>query len=327
MKKYILGVVIILVVGFGMVLAFQKKSSTPAQKQNEQKIDVVVTFYPLEYIATQVGGDLVNVSMLTPAGGEPHDYDPTAQDIIKIRTSDLFVMNGADFEPWAEKLLPELEKEKVHFIEMSEHVELLKATEHGDEHTEEGEATEEVGHHHEMGEFDPHFWLSPTRLQQEVKILATTLSEIDPQNASTYQKNAEVLLNKIVSIENEYKKGLANCTKKEVVTSHNAFSYLASDYNFEVHGIAGLSVSEEPSAQHLAELTQLVKDEGIEYIFTETLVSPKFANTLAKETGVMVAILNPLEGLNEQEKKEGKNLETILFENLKNLQKGLDCRG
>jgi zinc transport system substrate-binding protein len=330
MKKIVYVVVggIILCVGLGLyffrdTLVSKKEEGVT---DREKKLNVVTTFYPLEYLSKEIGKDNVSVRVLTPPGGEPHDFEPTAKDIIMVRTADVFVMNGADFEPWAEKLLNDLSKDSVRIVEMSEKMDLLAGS--NDEHDEEKQNDEEAGgHHHEIGEFDPHFWLSPVRLIEETLVLRDAFVQIDPKNAQKYTENAAILMARLSGVEKQYREKLSQCDQKEIVTSHNAFAYVAKDYNFFVHGIAGLSPTQEPSAQHLAELTKLVKEENIQYIFTETLVSPKFAETLAKETGVRVGVLNPVEGLTEQEKKEGKNLETVLLENLKSFQLGLNCRG
>lgn len=328
MKK-IYTVVAVAVVSIALGVFFLREKNTGEQSNNveSKKLNVVTTFYPLEYLAREIGKENIQVRVLTPPGGEPHDFEPTAKDIILVRSSDLFVMNGADFEPWAEKLLTDLSKESVHVVEMSEHMNLIASSE--DEHAEDSDTheAEEEGHHHELGEFDPHFWLSPFRLIQEAEVLRDELVQIDPQNADQYKQNAATLIGRLNEIEKQYRQKLAQCSQHEIITSHNAFTYVAKDYNFSVHGIAGFSPTQEPSAQHLAELAELVKKENIQFIFTETLVSPKFADTLAKEAGVKVGVLNPLEGLTDQEKKEGKNLETILLENLKSYQSGLVCRG
>lgn len=326
-KKFQIGILVSIVIFSGILFAlkFRVKNFDEESNTETKKITVVTTFYPLEYLAQEIGKENVNVRVLTTSGAEPHDFEPTPKDIILVRSADVFVMNGADFEPWAENLLGDLSKDSVRVVEMSENMDLLTASE--DEPVEEVGVPEEEeeGHHHKAGEFDPHFWLSPLRLVEQVAILRDVLVQVDPKHALEYKQNAEVLMGRLTEIEKQYSQKLSDCDQKEIITSHNAFAYVAKDYNFFVHGIAGFSPTQEPSPQHLAELTKLVKSENIKYIFTETLVSPKFADTLAKEAGVEVAVLNPLEGLTEQEKKEGKNLETNLLENLKNLQKGLDC--
>lgn len=318
-KQGFLVVGILLFIGFG-ILFFQKNKSPEKDlvpvPNVEKKIQVVTTFYPLTFFAEQVGGEYINLVTLTPSGAEPHDYEPTPQDIIKIKTADVFVMNGANFEPWAEKLLPELSKVKV--IEMSEHVDLLATTE--EEHEDE------EGDRHEEGEFDPHFWLDPIQARSEVQTLRDTFIALDVAHAEVFTQRAATLVNTLTQLDQSYAQGLTKCVQKEVITSHNAFNYVASRYGFSLHTLAGISPTQEPSPKHLAELTKIVREKKIQYIFTETLASPKFADTLAKEAHVKTLVLNPIEGLTEEDIKAGKNYESIMKENLQNLQLALECQ-
>lgn len=326
MNKKILFILVVglIIIGVGTFFMQRKDTSsetiTPPTVNKVKKLKVVATFYPLEHFSKQVGGETIELVTLTHAGGEPHDYEPTAQEIIKIKNADVFVLNGAGLEPWTEKLIPQLTTEKVKVLNMSGHVELF----HAEEHEEENHEGEE--HEHEHGEFDPHIWLDPVRARAEVNILRDTFISLDPVNADTYRQNAATYLNELTLLEKSFQQGLSSCVHRQIVTSHNAFQYLASRYNFTVYGLAGLSPSEGPSPKHMADLTELVKSQKIKYIFTETLASPKVTETLAKEAKVGTLVLNPLEGLTEAEIQQGKNYESVMKENLQNLRTAMECK-
>lgn len=299
------------------IFFYSQKNREKEQQNPSEKVNIVVTFYPLQYFAQQVGGELVNVTTLTPSGGEPHDYSPTPQDIIKIKTSDIFILNGAGLEPWTTKLLPQLTTEKIKTLTMSEQVELLSNTNHESESEEE--------HEKEMGQFDPHIWLDPVRAQQQVTALKNLLISIDPSHTSTYEQNAKNSIQKLENLQKEFSTGLSLCKKREIISSHNAFQYLAQRFQFHVESIAGFSPEEDPSPKHLAELSKLVTSKNIGYIFTETLASPKFVDTLSHEAKVKTLVLNPLEGLTQEDLRQEKDYLSIMRENLNNLKTAMEC--
>ncbi len=281
-----------------------------------KKIKVVTTMYPVYEFVKQVGGDKVDVVMLIPPGAEPHDWEPTAKDIIQIKDAKIFAYHGANFEP-IEKLLTKDVLGNALPLEVSKDVNKLAASPE-DEEEEEG--------HHAHGEehkFDPHSWLDPLAAQQEVNTIAQALIAVDEKNADYYKANAQSYNGKLADLDEQYKKGLTGITRKDVVTSHKSFGYLAKRYGFEQLGIMGLSPDAEPTPDRMAKITQFCREHQVKYIFFETLTSPKLAQTIAKATGAELLVLNPIESLTEQEMKDGKNYITIMGENLVNLQKAL----
>ncbi len=286
-----------------------------------KKINIVASFYPLEFLAQEIGGSAVTVTSIVPNGIEPHDYEPTPQDIQKIYASDILVYLGAGLDPWAEKLAPELQERGIGIVKISEGVTLREGAGH-DEH-EEGEAEEE----HESDEHttDPHIWLDPVLMKQQVTLVERALKEKDPQNASVYASNREKVQTALAELDAAYRASLSACRQTTVISSHAAFNYLAARYNLTVESISGLSPEGEPSPKTLASLTLLARRNNIKYILMESLVSPKLAETLASETGTQTIVFNPLEGLTPAEQAEGKTYFTIMRENLKTLQKALEC--
>lgn len=300
-----------------IITAFAINKNDRNNSAENKGIKIVASFYPLAEFSRQVGGKDIEVINIVPPGIEPHDFEPTPRDIIKIYSARIFIYNGSGFDPWAEKIAPELRKKGISVVNMTEYFNLLEAA---DEHNEE----EENGH--EAKESDPHIWLDPILAKKEVEIIRDILKEIDAENAREYESNAENYIAALSQLDEKYKNGLMSCAIRDAVASHAAFGYLAKRYNLNVINITGFSPEEEPSPKKMAEIANFARDKNIKYIFFETLVSPKLAKTIANEIGAQTLIFNPLEGLTGEELAAGKNYISIMEENLINLRTALLCR-
>ena len=285
------------------------KVATP---DSAAKIKVVATVYPVYEFVKQVGGDKVDVVMLIPPGAEPHDWEPTAKDITRIKDAKIFAYHGAGFEP-VEKLLTKDVLGTAMPVEVSKGVAKLAGSHEGDLHKDDK--------HDDEG--DSHMWLDPLAAQQEVNNILAALIAADEKNAVYYKENAEKFNNQLAALDQEYKKTLGNIVRKDLITSHEAFAYLAARYGLHQIGIMGLSPDAEPTPDKMAEITKFCREHKVKYIFFETLASPKLAQTIAKETGAQLLVLNPLENLTEEEIKQGKSYLSIMKDNLVNLEKAL----
>lgn len=272
------------------------KTTTPGQMK------VVTSFYPLYEIASQIGGANISVKNLTPSGVEPHDYEPTPRDIIDMREANLVIYNGQNLEPWSSKIIPDLEKNGTATIEITT---ILKNSLQGQ---------------------DPHLWLDPINYKAEVQAVSEKLITLDPPHKTTYEQNTKKFEQQLTDLDTSYKNGLQSCKLNTFITNHAAFAYLAQRYNLTMMPIAGLSPDDEPSAKTMADITNLIKQKNIKYILTESLISPKIADTLAAETGATTLILNPVEGLTITEISQGKNYISVMQDNLKNLRTALECK-
>lgn len=313
MQKIILLQVLSLAMITGVFLWFQDKKNSVSEKEpveQIQKLVVVATFYPLEDFARAVGGDRVTVTSIVPSGAEPHEYEPTVQDILSVYQADVFLLNGAGVDAWAEKIRPELEARGAKVIQMSELMTLLPGVQ------EEGEGSA----------FDPHFWLDPLLAEKEVVAMRDALSARDGAGKTVYAQRSAVFLESLSALHNAYQNGLAGCALDTVVTSHNAFSYMAKRYGFTTLPVAGLSPEVEASPRHLAETALLIREKNIKHIFFETLVSPKVAEVLAREAGAGTLVFNPLEGLTDEERAAGADYLSIMKQNLENLKIALQCQ-
>lgn len=284
-------------------------------------LKVMASFYPLQYVAEQVGGDNVEVESLTPPGTEPHDLELSPAAVASLENA-ATVVYLAGFQPAVDEAIEQASPARA--LDVSEEATLPAGhseDDHGtDTHTEAAEAGHSEEAHAEEGQ-DLHFWLDPERLAHTAHAVADELADADPANAATYEANAEALSGKLTALDEDFSQGLATCKTRTIVVSHEAYGYLAAKYNLVQAGISGLAPETEPSPARLAEIGQVVKDQGVGTIFTETLVNPKVAETLAADLNVNTAVLDPLEGLADN----SSDYEKVMRSNLEALRTALDC--
>jgi len=285
-------------------------------------IQVVAAFYPVAEAAGRVGGDGVKVTNLTPAGTEPHDLELTPDQVDQLEDADLVVYLGNGFQPAVEAALERREGPTLDLLEKlaveAGAVEALEAEELG----EEGEEAEEE---HAGEEIDPHFWLNPDLLSQAAEAIKAELEKLDSAGTASFAANLTSYQMQLGELDDDFESSLANCARKEIVTSHAAFFYLTDRYGLTQVPIAGLSPESEPDAQRIADLTTLIKDRGITTVFYETLVAPDVAQALAREAQVQTAVLDPIEGLSEDDVTAGKDYSDVMRQNLAALQTALGC--
>ncbi|MDQ3983460.1 MAG: metal ABC transporter substrate-binding protein [Actinomycetota bacterium] len=263
--------------------------SRPAASEGGPPL-VVGAVYPLVFAAESVGGGFVDVESLTSPGVEPHDLELTASQVATLSEADLVVFLGGGFQPAVEDVLSGSDGARV--------LDVL--------------AGESTG--------DPHVWLDPTLMSEIVAGVARRLSEIDPRDADVYRANAAQLERRLQELDREFRAGLASCRTREIVTSHDAFGYLAARYDLEQISISGIDPEAEPSPGRLAEVARFVERHDVDTIFFEELVSPDVAETLAQETGARTAMLSPL----ESQPRSGTYVDAMRA-NLDALRKALDC--
>lgn len=274
-----------------------------------KKIKVVATVYPVYEFAKRVGGDKIDLTLMTPPGAEPHDWEPTAKDLVKIREAQLFLYQGNGLEPWVEKMLTQ--NKTTISVAASHDIPTLPGISEEEEEGENG-----VG-------VDPHLWLDPVLAQQEVNNIRDALISADEANQDVYTENAAQVNRELAKIDSEYKAATAKFTDKNLVTTHAAFAYLAARYGLNQVAIMGLAPDAEPTPEKMAKVTSFCRQNKVKVVFFETLVSPKLAQMLAKESGATTLVLNPIEGLTDSDMKAGKDYFTLMRENLANLKTAL----
>lgn len=285
---------------------FKYSSESTPKITKDKKLQVFTSFYPLYFFASQIGGDKAEVRNITPSGSEPHDYDPSTRDIARIESSNMLILNG-NVEAWANKIKDNLREKNVTIITAGEGL-------FSQQVTKEKKTTT-----------DPHIWLDPILAKKEAAKISAGYIKIDPINTSYYKDNEKKLSEKLDQLDALFNQGLTNCKDRNIITSHAAFGYLASRYGLTQIPISGLSPDAEPSSQQLAEIARFAKNNNIKFIFFESLVSPKLSETVAREIGAKTMVLDPIEGISNDDIKQGKNYITVMQNNLKNLQTALQC--
>ena len=290
-----------------------------------QKLKVMASFYPMYDFAVKIGGDKAEVTNMVPAGTEPHDWEPAAADIKNLEEAALFVYSGGGMGHWGEDVLASLETKKLGSVEASAGVTLRSGHIHDEEeHKGAEEHTEEEEHGHDHGQFDPHVWLSPVNAKKEMENIKNAYVKADPENKDYYEKNYQTYTAEFDKLDQEYKDTLSALPNKSIVVSHEAFGYLCDAYGLTQMGIEGLSPDSEPDPARMAEIIDFVKANHVKVIFFEELVSPKVAETIAAETGAQTRVLNPLEGLSDEELKNGADYFSVMEDNLKQLKAALE---
>ncbi len=260
---------------------------------------VVASFYPLADVAQQVGGEHLRVRNLTPPGAEPHDLELTASQVAAIQDAEVVLVLGDGFQPAVEEAAAGRRGT----------VELLSVL---------GLSSGERA--------DPHVWLDPVLFSTVVDHVAAAVQEIAPEQRAEMASNADRYKTQLANLDGEYRTGLADCSRREIVTAHEAFGRLASRYGLTQEAISGLSPESEPEPERLAQLADLVRRQGITTIFTERLVSPRVAEALARETGARTDVLDPLETLSADEVRAGASYLSVMRQNLAKLRAALGCR-
>lgn len=323
-KKVPIAALITLVIAISAPLLYRAYTSNKhtAAEPTENAVRVAASFYPLAFLAERVGGKHAIVTNITPTGAEPHDYEPSARDIAMIESSNMLILNGGSFEPWAEKIKSDLTTKNVVVLESGTKLMTRQTT---DEHLHEEESTHEEVNHEEVIS-DPHIWLDPVLAEELAREIATSFKTIDPENAGAYDSNTEALVDELHNLHTRFEQGLRACTQKNIVTAHAAFGYLAERYGLNQVALSGLSPDAEPSPRDLAEIAAFAKQNNVQHIFFEELVSPRLAETLAQEIGAQTLVLNPIEGLTPEQNKSGENYFTLMDKNLTHLRTALACQ-
>ncbi|MGW6283023.1 metal ABC transporter substrate-binding protein [Kribbella sp. NPDC055071] len=287
-----------------------------ANSSGGDKLDVVTSFYPLEFIARTVGGDAVDVTTLTAPGVEPHDLELTPKQVGHIATAKLVVYEKG-LQPAVDEAIDQNAKDAGFDVAP---VAKLESTGADFEEHQPGEA-EPAAHRDDAP--DPHFWLDPLRYADVVKAVEEKMVAADSANAVGYHARAKALLAQLSTLDADFKTGLAHCKLTTFVTSHQAFAYLAKRYGLTMVGIAGFTPDAEPTPSRIKEVQDIVNDEHVTTIFYEELVSPKVAETIARDVGVQTAVLSPIEGLSDANSSE--TYLTLMRANLQELRKANGC--
>ncbi|MFF7639055.1 metal ABC transporter solute-binding protein, Zn/Mn family [Streptomyces canus] len=306
-----------LVAAAGALSALSACSTDSAAAGDTGRFDVVASFYPMAFLAEQIGGDQVHVTSLTEPGQEPHDLEISAKQTAQLQESDA-VLYLKNLQPSVDDAVNQSEiKTK---IDASSLTSLEK---HGNEVG--GHAAEhDDAHGEEAGGEDPHIWLDPVKYAEVAKGVGAAFEKADPDHAATYKANTAALVKKLDALNTKFENGLRNTGTKVFITTHAAFGYLAERYGLTEEAINGLDPESEPSADRVKDLERMAKADGVTTVFYETLVSDKTAKTIASDAGLRTDVLDPIEGITA--KSRGKDYFSVQEANLKALQGALGAK-
>lgn len=296
---------LLLLIGLFCLAACQPK---PSEKASGLRI--VTSFYPVYAMTKAVSGDLNDVRMIQSSRGI-HSFEPSASDIQAIYDADIFFYHSHILEAWAGRLSPSEKQSKVTIVEASKGVDLQRV-----------EGLEDVPVSAGVDEatlYDPHTWLDPVLVGQEVDSIARALAKIDPKNEETYRQNADDVKKEAEAMTQKYQALFAKCKQKQFVTQHTAFAYTAKRFGLEQLGIAGVS-EQEPSPRQLAEIKDFIDTYQVRTIFVEKGMSDKMAQALATSTHVELKVLEPLEADPQNSKTFLENLDANLSLLVQSLQ-------
>ena len=284
----------------------------PAGKQPGQ-LSVVTAFYPLQFVAERVAGGRAAVTSLTQPGSEPHDLELTPRQVGSLSTADL-VLYERSLQPAVDEAIAQSDAAEV--LDTTTVVPLQPLG-----------TPQDDGHEHEAAEggeaLDPHVWLDPTHVATIADEVARRLSALDAAHTAEYQANAAQLHDELDTLDAEFRSGLASCTRTDFITTHAAFGYLARRYSLTQIGISGISPDAEPSPARIAEVQREAAEHGVTTIFSETLVSPAVAQSIAGDLGLVTDVLDPLEGITPASR--GQDYFSVMRSNLAALEKAGGC--
>ncbi|MFE6163676.1 metal ABC transporter substrate-binding protein [Streptomyces sp. NPDC056486] len=302
-------------------------SSSAADKNGDGKLNVTASFYPMQYLAQEIGGDHVSVDTLTKPGVEPHDLELSPKQTAYLGESDV-ILYLKGIQPAVDDAIGQSGVKNT--VDAAELTKLEKhgsgvGHDHGGEEHSEDEHSEEEEHGHESeAGTDPHIWLDPVKYAEVAKGVGKAMEKADPDHAAAYKKNTDALVKKLDGLNTKFENGLKNTKSKTFITTHSAFGYLAERYGLEQESIAGVDPESDPSPARIKELQDIAKEDKVSTVFFETLASDKTAKTLATDAGLKTDVLDPLEGITD--KSKGDDYIGVMESNLAALQKALGAK-
>lgn len=270
--------------------------------KEDEKIKVYASIYPIYDFAKNIGKDKIDLNLIVPNGQEPHDFEPDNKDIKALENADVFIYNGAGLESWSDKVLKSLNNKDLVSVIASDGVEIL---------------------HESDDEIDPHVWLDPKNAIIEAENIKDAFIKADSKNEEFYTNNFNEYRDKLEKLNEDFSEKLSNIKDNKIVVSHMAYGYLTKSYNLEQIGIEGVNAESEPDAKTMAKIVEIVRENNIKVIFTEDIVDPKIADTIANEARIKTEFLNPLESLTEDEIENDDDYISIMTSNLNKIYEAL----
>ncbi|MGK7378096.1 metal ABC transporter solute-binding protein, Zn/Mn family [Planococcus sp. 1R117A] len=323
MKNLILLIALILL----LAACGNPASETQTEAEDDSKLQVKTTVYPLTYFTERIGGDRVTVESVYPAGANEHSFEPTQQDMIALAEADLMFYIGLGLEGFIDSAKKTLSNENVKFVATADSIsdeELVDASHSEEEHSDdahEEEAHEEEGHEgHNHGSTDPHVWISPVLSQKLAESIKDSLIEADPEGSETYENNYTKLITELEALDHSFADLSERVENDTFFVSHSAFGYIAEPYGFNQVAVAGLNSQDEPSQKELTKIVDLAKEKDIQYIIFEQNVSSNLTEVIQKEVGAEAVQMHNLGVLTQENIDNGETYFTLMEKNLQTLE-------
>lgn len=279
----------------------------------QAKKTVMTTFYPVYYLAQRIGGDAVEVTMLLDGNQSAHDYEVSAKDAARSQAADLFIYQDDEMEYFVSSLLTLIDTQSVQVLESTASIELLA----GDQHDDHEDHEEHDDHDHEHShEYDPHTWLDPMIYAKQAENVKQALIELDPENQAVFEENAQQLIDELAQLNEEFETQLSALDNRRIVVQHAAFGYLAHAYDLQQVAIAGISTTQEPSAQELASMQDFIAKEAVKVVFVEPSLDSAIAKAVTSGNDVELRPLRTLEFVSTDEQAQGIDYFSIMRDNL-----------
>ena len=304
-----------------LILAAALILALPACNQNSagDKLLAYASVYPMYDFLSEIGGEHIDARCIMPTGAEPHDWEPSTQDILSLENAALFVYNGAGLEHWVDAVLPTLQNKQLIALNTSTGARLLIDDEHEhDDHEHDDDHDE-----HDHGGADPHIWLSIDNARAQTAAIALALSDLDPVNADYYSERLAAYHTELDALDAEYRSALKDLPRRSIVVAHKAYGYLCHSYELEQVSVRGFSPDQEPDPATMARVVEFCRENDVKVIFFENPADPRVANAIAAEAGAVTDILTPIENLSQEDIDNGENYISLMRRNLKALVNAL----
>lgn len=288
------------------------------EKQDEEGIQVITSIFPMYEITKAVVGNRADVSLMVGANEDAHHYEPSAQAVASVNEADLFIYSSNEMEFWADSLLNVVENESLKVIELGASVDFTFA--------DPNEAAVHHDHddpHHHHGGIDPHFWLNPVAINEQLDTMVEVLSEVDAGGAETYRKNADAFSKQLMELDKAYQDAFKDALNRDFVVQHQAFGHLADEYDLHQVAVGGLSTEVEPDPKKLADIVDFVNEQDVPVIYYQSGENSAIAETIANETGTEIAVLYDLESVPVNDNKETLTYLEAMYENLDQLKRSI----
>lgn len=271
------------------------------------KLKVVASFYPVYDFARNVGGDRVEITTLIPQGIEPHEFEPSPSAIKTISEADVFIYNGAGMEVWVPDLLENVKNNAIVIVDTGKGVQLIPSGSRGSETS------------------DPHIWLNPVNAKIQVGNIRDAFILADPDGREYYEANAQAYIAKLDALESKFRVTISKCRKKDILITHATLAYLCSEYGCRQIPITGINPEAEPSPADVVSIIRQAKENNVSAVFSESMLNPNTAETIAKEINGRVMVFNSVHGLTAQEELDGEDYISLMESNLRNIGIALEC--